>query len=145
MSFDVDDILTQATTDELARLVCGDGTWHTSGIERLGVPRIRVADGPHGLRKQDQEADHLGINDSIKAVCFPAACATAASFDEALESLVELHPQKDYILKASGNSGGGSHQSQHQAGQKTMKRDAFDSLDNAGKQAALKDGVSIVD
>lgn len=43
------------------------------------------------------------------------------------------------------NSGGGSHQSQHQAGQKTMKRDAFDSLDNAGKQAALKDGVSIVD
>ena len=68
-----------------------------------------------------------------------------AGFDEALESLVELHPQKDYILKASGNSGGGSHQSQHQAGQKTMKRDAFDSLDNAGKQAALKDGVSIVD
>ena len=68
-----------------------------------------------------------------------------ASFDEALESLVELHPQKDYILKASGNSGGGSHQSQHQAGQKTMKRGAFDSLDNAGKQAALKDGVSIVD
>ena len=68
-----------------------------------------------------------------------------ASFDEALESLVESHPQKDYILKASGNSGGGSHQSQHQAGQKTMKRGAFDSLDNAGKQAALKDGVSIVD
>ena len=67
------------------------------------------------------------------------------SFDEALESLIESHPQKDYILKASGNSGGGSHQSQHQAGQKTMKRDAFDSLDNAGKQAALKDGVSIVD
>jgi hypothetical protein len=50
-----------------------------------------------------------------------------ASFDEALESLVESHPQKDYILKASGNSGGGSHQSQHQAGQKTMKRGAFDS------------------
>ena len=68
-----------------------------------------------------------------------------ASFDEALESLVESHPQKDYILKASGNSGGGSHQSQHQAGQKTMKRDAFDSLDAAGKQSALKDGVSIVD
>ncbi|MGX8807425.1 DUF6651 domain-containing protein, partial [Enterobacter hormaechei] len=41
--------------------------------------------------------------------------------------------------------GGGSHQSQHQAGQKTMKRDAFDSLDAAGKQSALKDGVSIVD
>lgn len=68
-----------------------------------------------------------------------------ADFDEALESLIELHPQKDYILKASGNSGGGSQQSQHQAGQKTMKRDAFDSLDATGKQTALKDGMSIVD
>ncbi|EMV5035364.1 DUF6651 domain-containing protein [Escherichia coli] len=68
-----------------------------------------------------------------------------ASFDEALEFLVEQYPQKDHILKASGNQGGGSRQSQHQAGQKTMKRDAFDSLDIAGKQNALKDGVTIVD
>lgn len=68
-----------------------------------------------------------------------------ADFDEALEFLVEQYPQKDHILKASGTSGGGSQQSQHQAGQKTMKRDAFDSLDIAGKQSALKDGVSIVD
>ncbi|HCJ1630488.1 TPA: hypothetical protein NQQ18_005298, partial [Klebsiella pneumoniae] len=68
-----------------------------------------------------------------------------ASFDEALEFLVEQYPQKDYILKSSGNNGGGSRQSQHQAGQKTMKRDAFDSLDIAGKQNALKDGVTIVD
>ena len=41
-----------------------------------------VSDGPHGLRKQDDKADHLGMNESIKAVCFPAACATAASFDK---------------------------------------------------------------
>lgn len=68
-----------------------------------------------------------------------------AEFDEALEFLVEQYPQKDHILKASGNSGGGSQQSQHQAGQKTMKRDAFDSLDITGKNAALKDGISIVD
>lgn len=68
-----------------------------------------------------------------------------ASFDEALEFLVEQYPQKDHILKSSGNQGGGSRQSQHQAGQKTMKRDAFDSLDMAGKQTALKDGITIVD
>ena len=43
-----------------------------------------VSDGPHGLRKQDDQADHLGINDSIKAVCFPAACATTSSFDRNL-------------------------------------------------------------
>ena len=43
-----------------------------------------VSDGPHGLRKQDQEGDHLGVNDSIKAVCFPAGCGTAASFNREL-------------------------------------------------------------
>lgn len=43
-----------------------------------------VSDGPHGLRKQDESGDHLGINDSIKAVCFPAGCATASSFDRDL-------------------------------------------------------------
>lgn len=64
-----------------------------------------------------------------------------AQFDEALEFLVENYPQKDYILKASGNNGGGSRPTQHDIGQKTMKRSAFDALDVAGKQNALKDGT----
>lgn len=68
-----------------------------------------------------------------------------AGFDEALEFLVEQYPQKDHILKASGNTGGGSRPSQHQAGQKTMKRSAFDSLDATAKSAALADKVTIVD
>lgn len=63
-----------------------------------------------------------------------------AQFDEALEFLVENYPQKDYILKASGNNGGGSRPTQHDIGQKTMKRSAFDALDVAGKQNALKSG-----
>ncbi len=80
MSFDVDDILTQATTDELARLVCGDGTWHTSGIARLGVRRVRVADGPHGLRVE------LGasLGESRPATCFPPAVGLASSWNPAL-------------------------------------------------------------
>lgn len=68
-----------------------------------------------------------------------------AGFDEALEFLVEQYPQKDHILKASGNTGGGSQATQHAVGQKTIKRSAFDSLDVTGKQSALKDGVTIVD
>lgn len=68
-----------------------------------------------------------------------------ADFDEALETLVENYPQKDHILKSSGNNGGDSRQTQHQIGQKTMKRSAFDSLDDAGRSSALKDGMTIVD
>ena len=72
------------TLEEKAGLCSGLDFWHTKPVERLGIPTTMVSDGPHGLRKQDEEGDHLGINDSIKAVCFPAACATAASFDKEL-------------------------------------------------------------
>ena len=78
---DIKALVSQMTLEEKAGLCSGDDFWHTKAVERLGIPRTMVSDGPHGLRKQDDKADHLGINDSIKAVCFPAACATAASFD----------------------------------------------------------------
>ncbi|EPG4625418.1 DUF6651 domain-containing protein [Citrobacter koseri] len=68
-----------------------------------------------------------------------------ASFDEALEFLVEQYPQKDHILKSSGNQGTGSRQTQHAMGQKTMKRDAFTSLSPTEQQSTLKDGITIVD
>ncbi len=80
MGFEVDDVITQATTAELARLVCGDGTWHTSGLERLGVPRIRVADGPHGLRVEKGES----LGESIPATCFPPAVGLASSWNPGL-------------------------------------------------------------
>ena len=78
---DIKALVSRMTLEEKAGLCSGDDFWHTKAVERLGVPRAMVSDGPHGLRKQDETADHLGINDSIKAVCFPTACATAASFD----------------------------------------------------------------
>ena len=78
---DIKALISQMTLEEKAGLCSGDDFWHTKAVERLGIPRTMVSDGPHGLRKQDEEADHLGINDSIKAVCYPAASATAASFD----------------------------------------------------------------
>ena len=84
------DLVGQMTLEEKAGLCSGDDFWHTKAVERLGIPRTMVSDGPHGLRKQDDKADHLGINESIKAVCFPAASATAASFDtELLEKMGE--------------------------------------------------------
>ena len=78
---DVKKIVSQMTLEEKASLLSGGDFWHTKAVERLGVPAVMVSDGPHGLRKQRQDGDHLGINESVRAVCFPAACATAASFD----------------------------------------------------------------
>ncbi len=81
---DVKALVSQMTLEEKAGLCSGLDFWHTKPVERLGVPAVMVSDGPHGLRKQDNKADHLGVNESIKAVCMPAACATASSFDRAL-------------------------------------------------------------
>jgi len=81
---DIKALIAQMTLEEKAGLCSGLDFWHTKPVERLDVPPVMVSDGPHGLRKQDQEADHLGMNDSIKAVCMPAACATSASFDREL-------------------------------------------------------------
>lgn len=78
------ELIKQMTLEEKASLCSGADFWHTESIDRLGIPAMMVSDGPHGLRKQDQEADHLGMNDSIKAVCFPAGCGTAASFNREL-------------------------------------------------------------
>ena len=78
---DIKALISQMTLEEKAGLCSGADFWHTKAVERLGIPAVMVSDGPHGLRKQNQEVDHLGINDSIKAVCMPAASATAASFD----------------------------------------------------------------
>ena len=80
----IDALIGQMTLGEKASLCSGMSTWHTQSIERLDIPAIMVADGPHGLRKQLNNHDNLGLHGSIKAVCFPAACATACSFDRAL-------------------------------------------------------------
>lgn len=81
---DIQALISQMTLEEKAGLCSGLDFWHTKPVKRLGVPAVMVSDGPHGLRKQDLNADHLGMNESIKAVCMPAACATAASFDREL-------------------------------------------------------------
>ena len=81
---DVNKLVSQMTLEEKAGLLNGLDFWHLKGVERLGIPSVMVTDGPHGLRKQAQKADHLSINESVKAVCFPAACALASSFDREL-------------------------------------------------------------
>ncbi|MCR5546812.1 MAG: glycoside hydrolase family 3 C-terminal domain-containing protein [Lachnospiraceae bacterium] len=81
MKRNIKEIVEAMTLEEKAGLCSGGDFWHTKEVKRLGIPKIMLSDGPHGLRKQEEEGDHLGVNESIEAVCFPAACATASSFD----------------------------------------------------------------
>lgn len=84
MKRDISMLIKEMTLEEKAGMCSGLDFWHLKGVERLGIPSVMVSDGPHGLRKQDDSGDHLGINDSIKAVCFPPACLSACSFDREL-------------------------------------------------------------
>ncbi|MDD6051595.1 MAG: glycoside hydrolase family 3 C-terminal domain-containing protein [Clostridiales bacterium] len=72
------------TLEEKAALLQGWSTWTTWDGSRLGIPPIFLSDGPHGLRKQAGAGDHLGLNASVPATCFPTAATMANSWDVAL-------------------------------------------------------------
>lgn len=84
MKRDIKRIISQMTLEEKASLCSGLDFWNTKGIERLGIPSIMVTDGPHGLRKQAEGADHLGIYNSIPSTCFPSAVGLASTWNKAL-------------------------------------------------------------
>ena len=75
MERDLKALIAQMTLEEKASLCSGASFWYTNPIERLGIPSVMMTDGPHGLRKQvGGDNDHLGLGESVAAVCFPAAC-----------------------------------------------------------------------
>jgi len=74
----------QLTLEEKAALTSGSEFWYTLGVDRLGIRRVMVSDGPHGLRAQPQGGDHIGLNGSVPATCFPPAATVASSWDPSL-------------------------------------------------------------
>ncbi|HEU4489611.1 MAG TPA: glycoside hydrolase family 3 protein, partial [Jiangellales bacterium] len=78
---DVDAALATMTLEEKASLCLGSDFWHTAAVERVGVPSVMLADGPHGLRKQPEGGDHVGLGGSVPATCFPTAAALGSSWD----------------------------------------------------------------
>ncbi len=78
------DILHKMTIEEKVAFLSGKGEWQTRDIERLGIPSIFCSDGPHGVRKQAGAGDHLGLNESLPATCFPTAATVANSWDTEL-------------------------------------------------------------
>ncbi|GAA3908253.1 glycoside hydrolase family 3 C-terminal domain-containing protein [Microbacterium invictum] len=73
--------ISELTLEEKASLTSGASFWYTKPVERAGIPSIMVTDGPHGLRKQRESGDHLGLGDSVPATCFPPAVGLGSSWD----------------------------------------------------------------
>ncbi|MEN2739653.1 glycoside hydrolase family 3 C-terminal domain-containing protein [Microbacterium sp. X-17] len=73
--------LDSLSLDEKTSLLSGGSFWRSADIERVGITGATLTDGPHGVRKQDAAADHLGINESIPSTAFPTAAATGSSWD----------------------------------------------------------------
>ena len=78
------EILQKLSLEQKCALLSGKNTWQTQDYPKQGVPAIWLSDGPNGLRKQAGAADHLGLNPSVPATCFPTAATMANSWDPAL-------------------------------------------------------------
>ena len=78
------DIITKLNLEQKCALLSGDTVFTTRGYKNAGVPSITLSDGPNGVRKQAGAADHLGLNPSVLATCFPTAATVACSWDPAL-------------------------------------------------------------
>ena len=78
------DIISKMTIEEKAAFLSGKNEWQTRDFEALGIPSIFCSDGPHGIRKQAGAGDHLGLNESLPATCFPTAATIANSWSEEL-------------------------------------------------------------
>ncbi len=80
----LDEIISKLTLEEKAALLQGWTTWTSREVKRLGIPAIFMSDGPTGLRKQAGAGDHLGLNASVPATCFPPSATMAHTWDEEL-------------------------------------------------------------
>ena len=106
----IKELISKMTLEEKASLCSGADNWHTKEIKRLNIPSVMMVDGPHGLRKQSDKPDHLGMNVSVPATCFPPACALGSSWNreivykmgEALAS--ECRAENVAVILGPGNN-----------------------------------------
>ena len=96
----IESLIKQMTLEEKVSLCSGADNWHTRPIERLGIPAIRMTDGPHGCRTEKEG----GTRETIPATCFPTASALAATWDEDLTRRIgaalaeETKARKNHVL-----------------------------------------------
>lgn len=107
---DKEKIISEMSLEQKAAFLTGKDFWQTLDYPEFGIPSLFLSDGPHGLRKQAAAADHLGLNASIPATCFPTAAAMANSWNEELgeqlgEALgTEAAAQKVNVLLGPGSN-----------------------------------------
>lgn len=80
----IKDIVSKMTLEDKVKLCSGADFWGTEEMEQYGIPKMFCSDGPSGLRRQLGEADHLGVNNSEPATCFPAACTSGSTWNTKL-------------------------------------------------------------
>ena len=108
------DIINQLTLKEKASLISGKDFWQTVNIDRLNIPSAFLSDGPHGVRRQAAAADHLGLNASIPATCYPTAATMANSWDPELgEVLGQKLGQEAAVQKVNVLLGPGTNMKRH--------------------------------
>ena len=96
------DIIDKLTLKQKASLISGKDFWQTRDIEKAGIPSAFLSDGPHGVRRQAAAADHLGLNASIPATCYPTAATMANSWDPELgEGLGQRLGQEAAVQKVN--------------------------------------------
>lgn len=101
-------IIDKMTLFEKARFLSGKSVWETMDYAKYDIPSIFLADGPHGLRKQEGSSDHLGLNRSLEATCFPTAATIANSWSEELSEQIgqclgrEAVAQKVHVILGPG-------------------------------------------
>jgi len=82
------DIIQTLDLEQKCALLSGGTVFDTRALPGKNVPSITLSDGPNGVRKQAGAADHLGLNPSVPATCFPTSATVANSWDPALGEAV---------------------------------------------------------
>lgn len=95
----IKEILASMSLEDKIRLCSGEDFWHTKAMEQHGIPATMMSDGPHGLRKQTEESDAFGINDSHPATCFPAAVTAGATWDRRLYAMEGMAIGKEALAE----------------------------------------------
>lgn len=93
------ELIQKMTLEEKASLMSGKDFWQSENIDRLGIPSMFLADGPHGIRKQAAAADHLDLNESIPATCYPTAATVANSWNEELVEKMGQYLGKEAVAQ----------------------------------------------